>query len=119
MSGILKKLAAKDGSVFKDAENDISGEIPSVISNLIPNISENAGEIKKIAQSFLGMLCSELGDDKNIAVIRNIDGEIIISVLKSCETDLDIKSEKTIIDTYNINELMDQMEDMIGGDVEK
>lgn len=112
MSGVLKKLGAAKGSVFEEAEGGIIEEMPNAIKEFIPNISENTDEIRKAVEYVLGMIKGELGDDENIGIIRNIDGELIISLLIAKETDIDIKSEKTIKSSFNVSELTDFLKTM-------
>ena len=106
---IFKKLSAPEGTLLHDIEKDITEEMPSVIKGFMPNITENLDEIKKVIDYVLSMIKEKLGNDENIATIRNIDGELILILLKSDETDIDLKSEDTIVETVNISELVDMV----------
>lgn len=103
--GILQKLSAGDNSVFKEGETDL---MEGGMEALLP-----------MAQSFIDPILEdvkkELGDE-NIAVIKNVDGELIITLLKGSETKLEIESEKTIIRVFNISEMADLIKNMSGND---
>ena len=92
---IINKLSAKEGSILQGIQADIA---PEVIENIMP-IAE------KFIDPLLGEIKKELGNDENIVVLRNIDGQLIISVLKSNETDIDIKNENTILKSFDISEM--------------
>ena len=101
--GILQKLSAGDDSVFKEGETDL---MEGGMAALLP-----------VAQSFIDPIVEdikkELGDE-NIAVIKNVDGELIITLLKGSETTLEIESEETIIKTFNISQMADLIKNMSG-----
>ncbi len=109
---ILKKLSAPEGTLLKEIEDDITEEMLPVIKGFMPSITENKDEIKKVVNYVLGMIKEKLGDDENIATIRNIDGELVLMLLKSSETDIDLKSENTIVEAVNISELIDMLDDI-------
>lgn len=92
---ILDKLSAKDGTILQEIQNDI---VPEAIEQIMPIA-------KKFIDPILGEIKKELGNDENIAVLRNIDGQLIISLLKSSETDIDIKNENTILKSFDISEM--------------
>lgn len=100
---ILKKLSAGDGSVFKEIEEDVTAE---TMSGLLPLA-------QKFIEPILDDIKKELGDDDNIGVIRNIDGQLVITLLKGSETDLEIKNAETIIKTFDISELADMIKNIV------
>ena len=101
---VFKKLSAPKGTLFGDIEKDMM-EGFDIKAFLPDNIKENLGLIKPV----LDKISNELGDDKNIGIIRKVNGDIVAMLLKTSETDIDIKSEKTIIETFNISSMLNEL----------
>ncbi len=103
---LVKKLAPEEGSVFEEANNELSEEAMSGIMPLA----------KQFIDPIMNDIKEKLGNDENIGVIRNIDGKVVIMLLKGDETDLDIKDPKTtILETIDISEISDLIKVMAGG----